>query len=231
MTRTFWNLPRKVFNRAAETKEQEKTEVKKVTTSNHVKNFKPENSSDFEVKRLYCVYWEGHSRTAGAYYDAEILHMTGLDSAAFPGQLLCTEAAPAEHQLPQHSRPHPPLAEAEPSEPKSLQNSTPLPPAVETPPAFTLLGNGVVYLAHSVTVTKEVYETPMAVPKDSHFIKLAATEIRSSEVLAQRSFSWTLSNSYLMDGSEKAPQRPLTPRKVDTLKGKQSFFLFTVFLF
>ncbi|KAH7957915.1 hypothetical protein HPB51_028100 [Rhipicephalus microplus] len=36
----------------------------------------PENSNDFEVKHLYSVYLEGDSRTAGAYYDAEILHMT-----------------------------------------------------------------------------------------------------------------------------------------------------------
>lgn len=50
--------------------------VKKVTTSNHVKDFMPESCSDFEVGRLYSVYWEGDSRTAGAYYDAEILHMT-----------------------------------------------------------------------------------------------------------------------------------------------------------
>ncbi|XP_037503249.2 uncharacterized protein LOC119378076 [Rhipicephalus sanguineus] len=141
--------------------------VKKVTTSNHVKDFMPESCSDFEVGRLYSVYWEGDSRTAGAYYDAEILHMTGmraeqtascscgkgkeksqpatrseatwspmhgdhtdalhsgqvpqgrppvsqqlftgLDSAAFPGQLRA-EAAPAETQPPQDSRPHPPLA-------------------------------------------------------------------------------------------------------------------------
>ncbi|XP_075732845.1 uncharacterized protein LOC142775365 [Rhipicephalus microplus] len=272
--------------------------VKKVTTSNHVKNFKQKNSSDFEVKRLYSIYWDGDSRSAGAYYNAEFLHMTGpettknrqvakqkvsrqilqdmtekqaselckelallkeqnrklrsfimklqeellhhlsearmraeqtapcscgkvkeksppatrseatwspmhgdhtnalhsgqvpqnrptlsqqlftgLDPAAFPGQVLCAEAAPAETQPPQHSRPHPPLAEAEPAEPESLQNSRPQPPAVETPPAFTLMGSGMVHLANSVTVTKEVYETLMAVPKDSHFIKRAATAI------------------------------------------------------
>ncbi|KAL3235897.1 hypothetical protein MRX96_022327 [Rhipicephalus microplus] len=99
---------------------------------------------------------------------------------------------------------HLPEAQAEPAEPKSLQNSRPQPPAGETPPAFTLMGNGMVYLANSVTVTKEVCETLMAVPKDSHFIKRPATAIWSSEVLAQRSFSGTLSNRYLTDGSEKA---------------------------
>ncbi|XP_049271296.1 uncharacterized protein LOC125758300 [Rhipicephalus sanguineus] len=135
---------------------------------------------------------------------------TGLDSAAFPGQLRA-EAAPAETQPPQHSRPQPPAARA--------------------PPAFTLMGNGMIHLANNVTVSKEVYETLMAVRKYSHFVKRAATAIWSSEVLPLRSFSGTLSNRYLTDGTEKAPQRPLTPRKVDALKGKQYFFFPPYFCF
>ncbi|KAL3188891.1 hypothetical protein MRX96_003047 [Rhipicephalus microplus] len=79
---------------------------------------------------------------------------TGMNSAAFPGQLLCTEAAPAATQPPQHSRPHPPLAETEPAEPKSHQNSRPQPPAAKTPPAFTLMGSGMVHLVNNGTVTK-----------------------------------------------------------------------------
>ncbi|KAL1476874.1 hypothetical protein MTO96_036174 [Rhipicephalus appendiculatus] len=76
-----------------------------------------------------------------------------------------------------------------------------------------------VHLANSVTVSKEVYEMLMAMPKESHFVKRAATAIWSSGVLAKRSFSGALSNRFLTDGSDKAPQKPLTPRKVDALKG------------
>ncbi|KAH7980152.1 hypothetical protein HPB49_013459 [Dermacentor silvarum] len=50
--------------------------VKKVTTSNHVKGFKPKDCNDFKTGDVYSVSWEGDSHTAGAYYEAEILHMT-----------------------------------------------------------------------------------------------------------------------------------------------------------
>ncbi|KAL1422139.1 hypothetical protein MTO96_022442 [Rhipicephalus appendiculatus] len=135
-----------------------------------------------------------------------------LDPAAFPDQLHAeaepAETEPAKTKPPQHSRPQPPLAERVPAA------------AVRAPstPVFSAMENGMVHLANSVTVSKEVYEMLMAMPKESHFVKRAATAIWSSEVLAKRSFSGALSNRFLTDGSDKAPQKPLTPRKVDALK-------------
>lgn len=50
--------------------------VRKVTVSRNVSEFRPKNVDDFEPGRTYSVYWEGDDTTKGGYYDAELLHMT-----------------------------------------------------------------------------------------------------------------------------------------------------------
>ncbi|KAH7951399.1 hypothetical protein HPB52_008694 [Rhipicephalus sanguineus] len=52
--------------------------VKKVTTSDHVQNLKPRDVNDFAPGDTYSVYWDGDDSTKGGYYDADLLHMTGL---------------------------------------------------------------------------------------------------------------------------------------------------------
>ncbi|XP_064480429.1 uncharacterized protein LOC135393966 isoform X2 [Ornithodoros turicata] len=74
------------------------------------------------------------------------------------------------------------------------------------------------HLTNGVFISKVAYETLMGITRDSHFVKRAASAIWSVEVLAQRSFTGTLSNRFLAEGGEKAPQKPLTPHKVETLR-------------
>ncbi|KAH6933084.1 hypothetical protein HPB50_011900 [Hyalomma asiaticum] len=50
-----------------------------------------------------------------------------------------------------------------------------------------------VHLANAVHVARTTYDQLMGVPKDSHFVKRSAVAICSTEVLAQRSFTGTLS--------------------------------------
>ncbi|KAH7978530.1 hypothetical protein HPB49_005806 [Dermacentor silvarum] len=89
-----------------------------------------------------------------------------------------------------------------------------------SPPVCSVMDNGMVHLSNNVNITKDVYDMLMAMPKDSLFVKRAATAIWSSKELARRSFSGMLSSRFLSEGADKAPQKPLTPQKVDALKGK-----------
>lgn len=52
-------------------------DVKKVTTSNNVRNFHPKDDDDFTPGDTYLVYWDGDDTTKGGYYDADLLHVTG----------------------------------------------------------------------------------------------------------------------------------------------------------
>lgn len=86
-----------------------------------------------------------------------------------------------------------------------------------------------VHLANGVMIKEAVYDHLMAVPKDSHFVKRSASAIWSTEVLAQRSFSGTLSNRTMAEAKGVTPQRQLTPRKVEALKSKCNAFLIRVY--
>lgn len=330
--------------------------VTKVTTSNHVKGFKPKNCNDFKTGDVYSVYWEGDSHTAGAYYEAEILHMTeskeemdkyreearsrhvskrhyepSADSAADKAhkpkknrlvakqvaaskileemstektselhneiselkeenrRLRCfnmklqeellnclsearmqasntmchcgrgremsppgtrrdfiqapitsdhDEEAAGSEQVAQSELPvsrqlfteeNPEAASEDISkstEADSARLELQLAETVQdnalqqrpSPAVCSVMDNGMVHLSNNVNITKDVYDMLMAMPKDSLFVKRAATAIWSSEVLARRSFSGMLSNRFLSEGGDKAPQKPLTPQKVDALK-------------
>ncbi|XP_064462153.1 uncharacterized protein LOC135372476 [Ornithodoros turicata] len=78
--------------------------------------------------------------------------------------------------------------------------------------------DGKMHLANAVTIPKATYDTLMAVAKDSHFVKRAASAIWSTDVLAQRSFTGTLSNRCLSEAGDKEPQQPLTPHKVEAVR-------------
>ncbi|KAH7985795.1 hypothetical protein HPB49_026264 [Dermacentor silvarum] len=305
--------------------------VTKVTTSNHVKGFKPKDCNDFKTGDVYSVYWEGDSHTAGAYYEAEILHMTeskeemdkyreearsrhvskrhyepSADSAADKAhkpkknrlvakqvaaskilEEMSTEKTSELHneisELKEENRRlrcfnmklqeellnclsearmqasntmchcgrgremSPPgtrrdfiqapitsdhgeeaagseqVAQSELPVSRQLFTETVQDKALQqrpSPAVCSVMDNGMVHLSNNVNITKDVYDMLMAMPKDSLFVKRAATAIWSSEVLARRSFSGMLSNRFLSEGGDKAPQKPLTPQKVDALKGK-----------
>ncbi|KAH8028144.1 hypothetical protein HPB51_013510 [Rhipicephalus microplus] len=83
----------------------------------------------------------------------------------------------------------------------------------------TLMSDGQVHLVKGVFLQKAPYEQRIGVQKDSHFVKRAAVAIWSSEVLAQRSFTVTVTNRFVVEGGHKAPQKPLTPHKLDALRG------------
>ncbi|KAH6946798.1 hypothetical protein HPB50_015353 [Hyalomma asiaticum] len=166
--------------------------VKKVTTSNHVKGFRPKHSRDFKAGEVYSAYWEGDSRTAGSYYEAEILHMT--EDPAAPEDNTVAEMALAE---PQEQPPEQPRQDSRVLLPHAGSETVeePLP----SPPVCSIMGNGMVHLANNVCISKDAFDMLMAIPKESLFIKRAATSIWSSEVLAKRSFSGTLSNRYFSE--------------------------------
>ncbi|XP_077547925.1 BEN domain-containing protein 5-like [Haemaphysalis longicornis] len=75
-----------------------------------------------------------------------------------------------------------------------------------------------VHLANGVLIKGDVYDHLMAVPKDSHFVKRSASAIWSTEVLARRSVTGTLSNRTLAEMKGVTPKRQLTPHKVEALK-------------
>ncbi|XP_037582797.1 uncharacterized protein LOC119466362 isoform X1 [Dermacentor silvarum] len=85
-------------------------------------------------------------------------------------------------------------------------------------PNCSFTEDGQVHLANKVFIPKATYEHLMGVQKNSHFVKRSATAIWSTEVLAQRSFTGTLSNRFVAEGGQKQPQRPLSPHKVNALR-------------
>ncbi|KAH7972952.1 hypothetical protein HPB52_019397 [Rhipicephalus sanguineus] len=91
-------------------------------------------------------------------------------------------------------------------------------------PATILLkgydGDKGVYLANAVLLSRATYDQRMGVQKDSRFVKGAAVAIWSTEILAQRSFTGTLSNCFVAEGGQRPPQQPLSPHKVDALRGE-----------
>ncbi|KAH6920621.1 hypothetical protein HPB50_028392 [Hyalomma asiaticum] len=109
--------------------------VKKVTTSNHVKGCRPKHSRDFKAGEVYSVYWEGDSRTAGSYYEAEILHMT--EDPAAPEDNTVAEMALAE---PQEQPPEQPRQDSRVLLPHAGSETVeePLP----SPPVCSIMGNG-----------------------------------------------------------------------------------------
>ncbi|KAH6946030.1 hypothetical protein HPB50_011273 [Hyalomma asiaticum] len=45
-----------------------------------VKDFTPENISDFDPAYIYDVWWSGDETTDGGFYKARVLHMAVWDS-------------------------------------------------------------------------------------------------------------------------------------------------------
>ncbi|KAH7975524.1 hypothetical protein HPB52_002620 [Rhipicephalus sanguineus] len=265
--------------------------VKKVTTSDHVQNFKPRDVNDFTPGDTYLVYWDGDDSTKGGYYDADFLHMTeskeemdiylssrrvrhtkktkkGPQSSTkevslnvrklrVAGKRAATADLEQCHSC-RHLEEDVQRLQAENSKPRTLnmrlqeqlldrlsqagmQATRSPPPDVAdqdpwSPPCSSLqedtyapvdLG-GVwkqVHLANGVLLQRATYDQLMGVQKDSHFVKRAAVAIWSSEVLAQRSFTGTLTNRFVAEGGQKAPQQPLTPHKVDALRGSPDWEL------
>lgn len=70
----------------------------------------------------------------------------------------------------------------------------------------TVTESGKVHLANVFEISKEAYDTLMALQKDSLIVKRAATTLWSTEVLAQRSCTGTLSYRFRAEGGDKAPQ-------------------------
>lgn len=69
-------------------------DVKKVTTSNNVRNFHPEDDDDFTPGDTYLVYWDGDDTTKGGYYDADLLHVTGKLKCFYKPHVLLIFAHP-----------------------------------------------------------------------------------------------------------------------------------------
>ncbi|XP_049272052.1 uncharacterized protein LOC119395124 [Rhipicephalus sanguineus] len=129
-------------------------------------------------------------------------------------------AAPASVATASVDVPAVPTAPAAPASVATASTDVPAETAATAVANCSFISDGQVHLANGVLLQRATYDQLMGVQKDSHFVKRAAVAIWSSEVLAQRSFTGTLTNRFVVEGGQKAPQQPLTPHKVDALRGE-----------
>ncbi|XP_049275573.1 uncharacterized protein LOC119372233 isoform X2 [Rhipicephalus sanguineus] len=127
-------------------------------------------------------------------------------------------AAPASVATDSVDVPAVPTAPAAPASVATASKDVPAETAATAVANCSFISDGQVHLANGVLLQRATYDQLMGVQKDSHFVKRAAVAIWSSEVLAQRSFTGTLTNRFVAEGGQKAPQQPLTPHKVDALR-------------